>query len=63
VIVEPPLYERTRPIVRSEPFLIVKGELQRRDGITNLMAKKLTPFNVGDLSPAAHNFGYGHSHR
>ena len=63
VIVKPPLYERSRPIVRGEPFLIVKGELQRRDGITNLMAQKLTPFNVGELSPAAHNFGYGHSHR
>jgi error-prone DNA polymerase len=64
VIVKPPLYERARPIVRTEPFLAIKGELQRRDGITNLIARELTPLRVGgDLAPAAHNFGYGHSHR
>jgi error-prone DNA polymerase len=58
VIVKPDLYERQRPIVRGEPFVIIRGELQRRDGITNLMAKELVPFQVGDLAPAAHNFGH-----
>jgi error-prone DNA polymerase len=57
VIVKPDLYERERGTVRTEPFLIIHGELQRRDGIVNLIAKKLTPFQVGDLAPVAHNFG------
>jgi error-prone DNA polymerase len=57
VIIKPDLYERERGTVRTEPFLIVHGELQRRDGITNLIAHKLTPFQVGDLAPEAHNFG------
>jgi error-prone DNA polymerase len=57
VIVKPHLYERARATVRTEPFLVVKGELQRRDGITNLVAKSLVPFSAGDLAPQAHNFG------
>jgi error-prone DNA polymerase len=63
VVVKPPLYERERAVVRGEPFLAVKGNLQRRDGITNLIARGLTPLQAGDLAPPAHNFGYGHSHR
>ncbi len=60
VIVKPDLYERQRAIVRAEPFVVVKGELQRRDGITNLIAGWFTPMRVsGELSPASHNFGHG----
>lgn len=62
VVVKPPLYERERAVVRAEPFLVVKGSVQRRDGITNLIARALTPLSAGDLAPAAHNFGYGHTH-
>jgi error-prone DNA polymerase len=57
VIIKPDLYERERGTVRTEPFLIIRGELQRRDGITNLIARELNPFQVGDLAPQAHNFG------
>jgi error-prone DNA polymerase len=57
VVVKPNLYERARGAVRSEPFLVVKGVLQRRDGITNLVARGVTPFHMGDLAPVAHNFG------
>jgi len=32
VVVKPDLYERQRSLVRTEPFVIVRGELQRRDG-------------------------------
>jgi error-prone DNA polymerase len=34
VIVKPDLYEKQRVIVRGEPFVIAKGEVQRRDGVT-----------------------------
>lgn len=58
VIVKPDLYESQRATVRGEPFLIVKGELQRRDGITNLMAHSFVPMAAGKvLAPPAHNFG------
>jgi error-prone DNA polymerase len=63
VIVKPDVYETHRTLVRGEPFVIVRGELQRRDGITNLMAETFVPLTVGGLSPAAHNFGTGHGGR
>jgi len=60
VIVRPDLYEKERTLVRGEPFLIVQGELQRRDGITNLMARSFLPLAGGEgLAPASHNFGHG----
>ena len=58
VIVKPDLYERERSLVRAEPFLIVRGELQRRDGTLNVTAERLRPLRVdGALAPEAHNFG------
>jgi error-prone DNA polymerase len=60
VIVRPDLYEKQRLIVRGEPFVIVKGEVQRRDGVTNLMAESFSALSVGEgLAPASHNFGHG----
>jgi len=60
VIVKPDLYEKQRQVIRSEPFVIARGEIQRRDGITNLMVESFTPLAVGEgLSPPAHNFGHG----
>jgi len=59
VIVKPDIYEAQRSLVRGEPFVIVRGELQRRDGITNLMAESFVPLTAGGLAPAAHNFGHG----
>jgi error-prone DNA polymerase len=32
VIVRPDLYQRQRLLVRTEPFVVVRGELQRRTG-------------------------------
>jgi len=63
VIVKPDVYETHRSLVRGEPFVIVRGELQRRDGITNLMAETFVPLTAGGLSPSAHNFGTGHGGR
>ncbi len=58
VIVRPDIYEQARAVVRREPFVIVKGQLQRKDGITNLLAQSLSPLPIGaGLAPAAHNFG------
>ncbi len=58
VIVRPALHERQRSLVRTEPFVVVSGELQRRDGTVNVVAKELRPLRTGtDLAPEAHNFG------
>lgn len=60
VIVKPDIYEKQRQVVRGEPFVAARGEIQRRDGITNLMVESVTPLSVGEgLSPPAHNFGHG----
>ncbi|MCH7604364.1 MAG: hypothetical protein IIB54_16540 [Planctomycetes bacterium] len=60
VVVKPQLYASQRDIVRSEPFVVVKGEIQRRDGVTNLIAESFTRIDVGGgISPPAHNFGHG----
>jgi error-prone DNA polymerase len=60
VVVNPDLYERERDIVRSEPFVVVSGEIQRRDGVTNLMAESFVCMDVTNgISPPAHNFGHG----
>jgi error-prone DNA polymerase len=62
VIVKPDLYEKQqqRALIRGEPFVIVKGEVQRRDGVTNLVAESFVAIPAGEgLSPASHNFGHG----
>ncbi len=58
VVVKPNQYERQRALVRAEAFVIVQGELQRRDGTVNVIADRFTPLRAdGPLPPEAHNFG------
>jgi len=57
VIVRPGLHERQRLLVRTEPFVIVRGKLQRRDGTVNVVAESLRALPVSGVAPAAHNFG------
>ncbi|HLM32022.1 MAG TPA: error-prone DNA polymerase [Solirubrobacterales bacterium] len=38
VIVPPSVYERCRLAVRTAPFALVEGTLERREGVTNLLA-------------------------
>jgi error-prone DNA polymerase len=58
VIIWPDLYEQERVLVKTEPFLVVDGELQKRDGTTNVVARSLESLRVADfVSPKAHNFG------
>jgi len=63
VVVKPDIYEAHRTLVRGEPFVIIRGELQRRDGVINLIAQSFVPLTAGGLSPTAHNFGTGHGGR
>ncbi len=58
VVVKPALHERQRSLVRTEPFVIVQGELQRRDGTVNVIAERFAPLQADNaLAPEAHNFG------
>ncbi|MGQ9572246.1 MAG: helix-hairpin-helix domain-containing protein, partial [Dehalococcoidia bacterium] len=59
VVVKPQLYERYRSLVRAEPFVLVSGELQRRDGTTNVIAQRLSVLRVSRslTAPRAHSFG------
>jgi error-prone DNA polymerase len=58
VVVKPGLHERQRSLVRGEPFVIVRGGLQRRDGTVNVIAEVFTALRPdGAVAPPAHNFG------
>jgi error-prone DNA polymerase len=41
VIVPPPVYERYRLAVRTAPFAVVDGKLERREGVVNLLASRV----------------------
>jgi error-prone DNA polymerase len=43
VIVPPALYEAQRHVVRSEPFVVIAGRLQRRLNTINLLAERIWP--------------------
>ena len=59
VVVKPQFYQRARSVIRTEPFILVKGELQRREGTTNLLAERIEPVTAPRRAPPlpAHNFG------
>ncbi len=58
VVVKPKLYASARSVIRSEPFLLVRGRLQKREGTLNVVAEKFTPLRVEAslVAPPAHNF-------
>jgi error-prone DNA polymerase len=58
VVVKPGLYVSARSVIRSEPFLLVRGRLQKREGTLNVVAEKFTPLRVEAslVAPPAHNF-------
>jgi len=59
VIVSPRLHERQRALVRGEPFVIVEGELQRKENTLNLLARRFMKLDVPSAlqPPQSHNFG------
>jgi error-prone DNA polymerase len=59
VIVPPWLHEQQRALVRGEPFVIIDGELQRKEGTVNLLARSFSalPIPRSLRAPESHNFG------
>jgi error-prone DNA polymerase len=41
VIIRPQVYERHRRVIRSSSALIVRGRIERRDGVANLLARSV----------------------
>ena len=58
VILKPHIYQKYRYVARMEPFIVVEGLLQKRDGIVNIVAERLFPLRQEALYPApkARNF-------
>ncbi len=52
LVIKPALHERQRSLVRKEPFVIVRGELQRRDGTVTVVAERFEPLrSTGEARP------------
>jgi error-prone DNA polymerase len=43
VIFRPDVYAEYRAVVRDGPLLVVEGQVQQRDGVTNLLARRAWP--------------------
>ncbi len=59
VIVPPWLHERQRALVRGAAFVIIEGELQRKEGTVNVLAERFAPLPVPHSmqAPVSHDFG------
>jgi error-prone DNA polymerase len=58
VIVQQGLYERQRPLLRMEPFLLVHGIVQRRGASVSVLARTVQRLNVPHdmIRPDSHDF-------
>jgi error-prone DNA polymerase len=52
LVVTPPVFERHRLIVRTEPFVLVEGRLERRAGVINVVVDSLRALEQPDLPRA-----------
>jgi DNA polymerase III alpha subunit len=51
VIVKPPIYERDRAAVRMEPFVLVRGRLQKDGATMNVVAFEVEPLRMAPVIP------------
>jgi error-prone DNA polymerase len=52
LVVPPPVYERHRSEVRGAPFLLARGTLERREGVTNVLVTRLAALSRPELPGA-----------
>ena len=57
VIVSPALFEAHRLLLASEPFLLVEGVAQPRNGTVHVRAEKLTWIDLRLATAPSHDFG------
>ena len=46
IVIKPDVYEKYRYVERTEPLIIVKGQVQKRDGVINIIAEYLEPLDI-----------------
>jgi error-prone DNA polymerase len=56
IIVTPDVFERVRPVLVSEPFLLIEGALQRQDGVVSVRAARVSPLMVAEVAEVSHDF-------
>lgn len=56
VIVKPDFYEKNRRAVLYERFVQISGTIQNRDGVVNLIAKRIGPLAVSAAETPSHDF-------
>ena len=49
VVVLPDVWKRHREVARKNPGLIISGVIEYRDGVTNLVARRFTPWPVAEV--------------
>jgi error-prone DNA polymerase len=47
VICSPGAWERWRPVARGAPALLVRGRIERVDGVVSVVAEKIVPLDLG----------------
>lgn len=56
-IVTPPLFEANRLVITEEPFLVIEGILQHRDGVIHIKADRFERLDTGSpAGSASHDF-------
>jgi len=56
VIVTPDVFERVRPVLVEEPFLLIDGTLQHQDGVASVRAERMSPLTVAEVAEVSHDF-------
>jgi error-prone DNA polymerase len=57
IIVEPKFFEKHRLVITQEPFLLIKGPLQKVDGVIHVRARHVEGLQAGDMITAeSHDF-------
>jgi len=46
IVIRPDVYEKYRYVERTEPLMMIRGQVQKRDGVINIIASHLEPLNV-----------------
>jgi error-prone DNA polymerase len=55
VICSPGLWRRYRRVARTSPALVIRGVVERHQGVTNLVAHRLAPLPAG-ATPRSRDF-------
>ncbi len=58
IVVSPQVHKQFQELVRLEPFVVVHGDLERKDGVTNVIGRSLERLEVPPemVAPEAHSF-------